>query len=87
MRGFNAVLDDIFEDIEPASEKEFSDYELGLLALDFGDTVEVVESYLSEEELTPIDEAIEEVTKEQEKNQIYEVVSGDSLSKIAVEMN
>ena len=51
----------------------------------FGDEIEVVESYLSEEELTPIDEAIGEVTKDQEKNQIYEVQPGDSLSKIAVE--
>ena len=81
--GINAVLDDIFEDIEPASEKEFSDYELGLLALDFGDTVEVVESYLMDYELTPLEQAIEEVTKDQEKEQIYEVVAGDTLSQIA----
>ena len=79
------LVDEMFEGVEPAGEKDFSDYELGLVSLEFGDEVEVVESYLSEEELTPIDEAIEEVTKEQEKNQIYEVVSGDSLSKIAVE--
>ncbi len=81
--GIHAVLDDIFEDIEPASEKEFSDYELGLLALDFGDTVEVVESYLLDYELTPLSQAIEEVTKDQEKEQIYEVVAGDTLSQIA----
>ena len=83
--GIFKTLDEMFEGVEPAGEKDFSDYELGLVSLEFGDEVEVVESYLSEEELTPIDEAIEEVTKEQEKNQIYEVVSGDSLSKIAVE--
>ena len=81
--GIHAVLDDIFADIEPASEKDFSDYELGLLELDFGDTVEVVESYLLDEELTPLDQAIEEVTKDQEKEQIYEVVAGDTLSQIA----
>ena len=81
--GINAVLDDIFADIEPASEKEFSDYELGLLELDFGDTVEVVESYLLDEELTPLEQAIDEVTKDQEKEQIYEVVAGDTLSQIA----
>jgi len=81
--GIHAVLDDIFEDIEPASEKEFSDYELGLLALDFGDTVEVVEAYLLDYELTPLAEAIDEVTKDQEKEQIYEVVAGDTLSQIA----
>lgn len=81
--GINAVLDEIFEDIEPAKEKEFEDYELGLMSLEFGDTVEVVESYLQDYELTDLEQAIEEVTKEQEKEQIYEVVSGDTLSQIA----
>ncbi len=81
--GINAALDEIFADIEPAAEKDFSDYDLGLLALDFGDTVEVVESYLQDYDLTPLDQAIEEVTKDQEKEQIYEVVAGDTLSQIA----
>ena len=81
--GINAELDAIFADVEPAVEKEFSDYELGLKSLQFGDTVEVVESYLQEEEITSLSQAIEEVTKEQEKEQIYEVVSGDTLSQIA----
>lgn len=83
--GIYAVLDEMFDAVEPAGEKEFSDYELGLISLEFGDDIEVVESYLAEEELTPLDEAIQEVTKDQEKNQIYEVVAGDSLSKIALE--
>ncbi len=81
--GINAALDEMFENIEPASEKEFSDYELGLRSLNFGDTVEVVESYLQGYELTPLEQAIEEVTKDQEKEQIYEVVAGDTLSQIA----
>ena len=55
--------------------------------MDFGDTIEVVESYLSEDKLTSLNAAIEEVTKDQEKNQIYEIVSGDTLSKIAMENN
>lgn len=81
--GINAAIDEMFKDIEPAAEKDFGDYELGLLSLGFGDTVEVVESYLQDYELTPLSKAIEEVTKDQEKEQIYEVVSGDTLSQIA----
>lgn len=81
--GINATLDEIFADIEPAVEKDFDDYELGLMSLQFGDTVEVVESYLQDSELTSLEQAIEEVTKDQEKEQIYEVVSGDTLSQIA----
>ena len=81
--GVNAAIDEMFEDIEPDEEKDFADYELGLLSLEFGDTVEVVESYLQDYELTSLSQAIEEVTKDQEKEQIYEVVSGDTLSQIA----
>ena len=81
--GITAALDEMFADVEPAVEKDFSDYELGLKELGFGDTVEVVESYLQDYELTSLEQAIEEVTKEQEKEQIYEVVSGDTLSQIA----
>ncbi len=33
--------------------------------------------------MTPLSQAIDEVTKDQEKEQIYEVVSGDTLSQIA----
>ncbi len=81
--GISATLDEMFADIEPAVEKDFSDYDLGLKSLEFGDTVEVVESYLQDYEITSLSQAIEEVTKEQEKEQIYEVVSGDTLSQIA----
>ncbi len=81
--GINAELDAMFAEVEPAVEKDFADYELGLRSLQFGDTVEVVESYLQEYEITSLSQAIEEVTKEQEKEQIYEVVSGDTLSQIA----
>lgn len=81
--GIQAAFSEMFEDVEPAVEKNFEDYELGLINMEFGDEVEVVEAYLREDELTPLPEAIEQVTKEQEKNKIYEVVSGDTLSGIA----
>lgn len=85
--GIYEVLDADYNPEKLAHEKEFSDFELGLISLDFGDTIEVVESYLSEDKLTSLNAAIEEVTKDQEKNQIYEIVSGDTLSKIAMENN
>lgn len=81
--GAEACLNQAFEMIEPDREKEFGDYELGLISLAYGDLVEVVEAYLPAEELTSLPEAIDQVTKEQEKNKIYEVVAGDTLSQIA----
>lgn len=68
-------------------DKTFEDYDLGLLSMDFPEKVEIVEAYLPENQLKPIGQAIEEVTKDQEVSTIYEVVSGDTLSEIAIKVN
>ncbi len=81
--GIQAEFSEIFADIEPAVEKDFEDFDLGLKDMRFGDEVEIVEAYLHEEELTPLALAIEDVTKDKEKNVIYEVVAGDTLGGIA----
>lgn len=85
--GIDAEIDKVFAEVEPEGEKDFEDYDLGLKSLTFGDTVEVVEAYLQDYELTSLENAIEQVTKDQEKEQIYEVVSGDTLSQIAEKNN
>jgi murein DD-endopeptidase MepM/ murein hydrolase activator NlpD len=82
--GIESVISDVMAKVEPlTTEKNFSDFELGLQSLDFGDKVEIVESYLPGDELTDLDTAVDEVTKDKETNQIYEVKSGDTLSTIA----
>lgn len=68
-------------------EKDFDDYDLGILSMDFAEDVEIVEAYLPESQLTELSEAIERVTKEQETASIYEVVQGDTLSEIAIKVN
>lgn len=83
--GIETMWNELFADIEPALEKDFSDYELGLKQLNFADDVEIVETYLKKSDLTPLGQAVTEVTKDQEKNKIYEVVPGDTLSGIAME--
>ncbi len=85
--GISKYFTEVFEAIEPAGEKDFDDYNYGLQNLSFADTIEVVDAYLMKEELTALSSAIEEVTKEQEKNKIYEVVAGDTLSQIAENNN
>lgn len=82
--GMDAELDAVFEAVQPKVEKDFEDYDLGLISMDFGDTVEVAEAYLSTEELTDVDDAIEMVTRDQEKNEVYEVQPGDTLSGISL---
>ncbi len=84
--GIESVITKVMEEVEPfTTEKSFEDYELGLQSLSFGDKVEITESYLPQEELTALSDAIDEVTKDKETNQIYEVRSGDTLSTIAEE--
>lgn len=85
--GIDAEISAVFAEVEPDVEKDFEDYDLGLISMGFGDTIEVVEAYLAAEELSDLDKAIEEVTKEQEKNEIYEVVPGDTLSEISIKTN
>lgn len=85
--GIHAELTNIFEEVEPAGEKDFEDYDLGLISLEYGDAIEVVEAYLKEEELTGLEEAILEVTQEEEKSDVYEVAAGDTLSEIAIKTN
>jgi len=55
----------------------------GLKTLDFFEKVEICEAYIDEDQLTELSTAIDMVTKETEKNQVYEVKAGDSLSVIA----
>ncbi len=83
--GFNAMITETVNAAVPlAYDKDFSDYELGLMSIDFDDKVEIIESYLPDEEITDLSTAIDDVTKDKETNQIYEVQSGDTLSTIAL---
>ncbi|MGN1315111.1 MAG: peptidoglycan DD-metalloendopeptidase family protein [Lachnospiraceae bacterium] len=85
--GIEAYFDEMFEEVDSDIGEDFEDYDYGLMAMDFAEDVEVVEAFLMESELTPLTEAIEQVTKEQEVNTTYEVISGDTLSKIAEKTN
>lgn len=70
-----------------STELDFSEYELGIKEMNFDQKVEVVEVYLPESQMTPLSDAIERVTKDQETPSIYKVVSGDTLSEIAIKVN
>lgn len=85
--GIEAWFADVCGQAEPAAPQNFEELDYGLKGLAFADTVEVVEAYLMEDELTELDEAISQVTRDQEKEQIYEVQAGDTLSQIALNHN
>ena len=82
--GFERAMSETIESVEASpDELEFTAFELGLTDISLGDKVEIVETYVPAEEITDVDAAISEVTKDTETNKVYEVVSGDTLSTIA----
>lgn len=85
--GIASDLEQMFEGVEPAVEKSFEDYNAGLVDIDYAEKIEVVEAYLLEDELKSVEEAVNLVTKEQEMQIIYKVVSGDTLSQICLTNN
>ena len=69
--GAERFFDELFEEIEPdQGTVDFSQMEYGTVSVDFGDTVEIVDAYLMENEITPLETAISEVTADQLKEQI-----------------
>ena len=76
--GVQTALDQAGAQADQQEEKDFEDYELGLMTMDFAEKVEIVETYLPENMLTPLD---------QETAGEYEVVSGDTLSEISIKVN
>lgn len=85
--GIQAQLTELFaQEVEP-EEKDFDDYDLGIMTMQFTEEVEIVEAYLPQSQLMPLEQAIEEVTKEQETVGTYTVVSGDTLSEISLKVN
>lgn len=85
--GIHSGISDAIAEAKPEVEKRFEDYELGILEMSFPEEVEIVEAYLPQERLTVLEQAVEEVTKEQELMTTYEVVAGDTLTGIAIKVN
>lgn len=85
--GIQLLFSSIGESADEGMEKDFEDYDQGILCMDFAQEVEIVETYLPESQLIDISAAIEDVTKDEEQPGEYEVVSGDTLSEIAIKVN
>lgn len=81
--GVQEMLEAVGELDEDKLEKGFEDYRYGKQYMDFSEKVEIVEAYLPLNQLTPVEIATEEVIKEQEVPSLYEVVAGDTLTRIS----
>ena len=68
-------------------DKGFDAFELGLKSVDFAEKVEIAEVDLAKDQISSLEAAVEDVIKEQETVGEYTVVSGDTLSEIAIKVN
>lgn len=85
--GIETFFASLGQEMETEEEKDFQDYDLGLLSMDFAEKVEIVEAYLPESQLVTLETAVDEVTKEQETAGEYEIVAGDTLSEISIKVD
>ena len=85
--GIKNTIGEMFAQDNDQEEMDFDDYQLGVKSMGFSEEIEIVEAYLPDGQLKTLEQAINELTKEQEMQQIYEVVSGDTLSEIAIKLN
>lgn len=86
--GVQSVLDSFcMEKTDAQAEKDFEDYELGLKAMGFSESIEIAEGFQPVSQIMDLETAINRVTKEQETASEYEVEAGDTLSEIAIKVN
>ncbi len=85
--GVQAVLSSMGEESQEQGEMNFEDYSYGIQDMDLVENIEVVEAYLPANQLNSLDEAISHLISEQEVPVEYTVVSGDTLSEIALKVN
>lgn len=71
------------KEAEEESEVSEEPGEDGLKEIFFGEKVEIAEAYVSKDLIISPEEAADQITKESQKNEVYEVQSGDTLSTIA----
>lgn len=86
----SAGVERVMSEVHPEKEQdqwEFEDYELGLQSMQFSEKVEIAEVYLPASQISSLETAAEDVIKEQETVGEYKVVSGDTLSEIAIKVN
>ena len=81
--GLEAELADIFAFVQPLSGSKLEDYPVGLMDLNFVEKIEVVEAFMPHSQISTLEDAVAEVTKDRAVREIHVVQSGDTLSTIA----
>lgn len=85
--GAQIPLSIVGKTFEEPREMDFDDFNYGVLSMDIAEDVEVVRAYLPANQVSPLEEAIDHLVREQEVPKEYTIVSGDTLSEIALKVN
>lgn len=84
-------LDTVFASENGIDEKDVDEsyFEIPdhIIGIKYKEDITITEAYVSQSQITDVDEAIEYVTKEKEENEIYVVQNGDSFYLIADEFD
>ena len=71
-------------EVETGEEINFQDYETGLISISFVENIVIAEGYVPASQLTPLEDAIEQVTAENDKPFEHVIAAGDTLSGISL---
>lgn len=82
--GMNQKFEQFYKE---ANEYEAVGFNIGIKGIDFNEKVEVIKTYVDADEISTLEQAIAEVTKEQEKSKIYIVEAGDTIGEVASKNN
>ena len=85
--GSGNALENADKAIAEAYDLGFEDYSLGIQDLDLSDNIEIVESSVSSDEISSVEQALALLTEDQAVIQTYEVQPGDTLSAISLKLN
>lgn len=85
--GVQLMLSSTGKNLGEPVEMDFDDFDYGVKNMDIVEDVEVIGAYLPTSQLNSLEEAIEHLVMEQEVPMIYTIVSGDTLSEIALKVN
>lgn len=82
--GFSQKFEQFYKE---ANEYEKIDFTNGIKSIDFNENIEVVKTYVEKEKISSLEDAIADITKEEEKSKTYTVESGDTISQVANKNN
>lgn len=85
--GAMAYLTDESDLPQEETELEFDEFDYGVIDMDIMENIEVIEAYLPSEQIDQLDMAVDHLVREQEVPVEYTIVSGDTLSEIALKVN